>query len=261
MSPFVGLFYIVLFVQIWLCSAFLITHKALPRFDLFASAIGVIFVIGLLAYFSAIKITLSQSLLFQSYSILITIILTALYLGESKYFDITTSSGIKVLMGTLLAFVALWYLLHTGSKKEEKVERIWFLYILVTIIALGVGSFLSISTLKYLMPMETLINQGNLMIPTLFIIATAKKEKLIVSRSKLFLTAANSVFSTVAVIAFYYALQIVPVAKFYPIQQVSLVIITIITGYIFFNERNIFSGKRLLGMGLGLIGIILLVTS
>src|SRR3990170_574191 len=102
MSFSVGLFYIMVFSQVLLYLAFFITHGSLPRFDLNVSAIGVIFVIAFSAYFAAIKISLSQSILFQSYSILVTVILTAIYLGEAKYFDLSTPTGIKVISGTLM---------------------------------------------------------------------------------------------------------------------------------------------------------------
>src|SRR4030067_533543 len=78
--------------------------------------------------------------LFQSYSILVTILLSAVFLGESKYFDIRTFSGIKVVSGTILAFLALWFLLHQKNKKEERLEKKWFYYIAGTILFLGIGS-------------------------------------------------------------------------------------------------------------------------
>ncbi len=45
------------------------------------------------------------------------------------------------------------------------------------------------------------------------------------------------------------------------VQQVSLVVLTMISAVVFYKESSIFSGKRLIGMVMGLLGIMLLVTS
>lgn len=261
MSPFVGLFYIVLFGQIWTFIAYVATSGVLPRWDFSAALPGLIFVISFSAYFAALKISLSQTILFQSYSILVTVILSAIFLGEGRYLDVRTLTGVKVIFGIILAFSALWYLLHVGNKKEERLERKWFYYILIVIIFGGIGSFWSISTLSKLTPMEMLLNQGNLMIAVLLLIMFSQKQNIRIGKRKILLTLINSIFATIAVIAFYNALIFVPVAKFFPLQQVSLVIITIMTGYFFYGEKEIFTGRHLVGMGLGLAGILLLVTS
>ena|SRR3990167_1785505 len=122
-SLFAGLFYITLFAQLFFYVSWVFTSQKLPRYDLYASLSGILIVAGFSFYFAALRISLTQSILFQSYSILITILLSAVFLGESKYFDIRTFTGIKVVSGTILAFLALWYLLHQKNKKEERLEK------------------------------------------------------------------------------------------------------------------------------------------
>lgn len=260
-NPFTALFYIVLFCQIWLWLGFTITYGRWPGFDLTAALTGVILVIGFSAYFAALKINLSQTILFQTYSILVTIILSAIYLGEAKYFDMTTVTGLKVISGIVLAFAALWYLLHSGNKKEERLEKKWFFYMLIVISFLGTGSFFSVSFLAKYTSYELLLNQGNAMIPVFFILSLVKGGGVNVGRKNIYLMVINSVFSSIAVVAFYNALKLVSVAKFYPLQQVLLVIATIFTGVVFYQEKSILTGKHLIGMILGLSGILLLVTS
>lgn len=260
-DPFVGLLYITFFAQIFFYLSFIITTHKLPRFDFLMSLSGILILIGFSAYFLALKISLSQSILFQSYSILVTIVLSAIFLGESKYFDIRTPMGLKVIFGIILAFLALWYLLHQKSKKEEKLEKRWFVYILITIIFMGIGSFISISFIHKYSPLEIFINQTNVTLPFFLLLTLLKKRRLAISKRMLLMTFFNAIVSTIAVIAFYQALLLTPVAKFYPLQQLLLVVLTMFTGVIFFKEAHFFSGKKLLGMLLGFIGMVLLIMS
>lgn len=260
-DPFVGLFYLVMFGFIWLFLYQFLTVREFPQFDLVAGLAGAFFVVTFVAYLSALKISLSQSILFQSYGILITIILTAVFLGEGKYFDITTIAGLKVTGGIILAIVSLWLLLHVGRKKEEKLEKRWFFYILLVILFGGVGSFVSISTIQWLSAQEIIINQSYIMAISLFILIKVFKKNLRIGRQKTLLIFAAEFFACIAVVSFYEMLKYVAVSRILPVQQVSLVVLTMISAVVFYKESNIFSGKRLIGMVMGLVGIILLVTS
>ncbi len=260
-SPFVGLFYIFFFAQLMFYGSFFLFYHTFPRLDLPLAFTGIILFAGFVSYFAALKISLSQSILFQSYSILVTVVLSAVFLGESKYFDLHTATGLKVIMGTALSFVALWFLLHQKSKKQEQLEEKWFVYILSTVVFLGVGSFSAVFFIHRFTPLEVLINQDNVIVPLLLLFAVLRKEKVKIGRRMLQITGVNAVVSTIAAVAFYQALLTTPVAKFYPLQQLSLVIITIFTGVIFYKEKDLFSGTKLVGMVLGLAGMVLLVTS
>lgn len=261
MNPIVGLFYITLFCAIFFYVCFFLLYHSFPRLNLALSLSGSLFVLSILSYFKALKISLSQSILFQSYSILVTVILTAIFLGESKYFDLHTMVGVKVLVGTILSFIALWYLLHQKKKKEEKLEKKWFVYILGTILFGGVGSFVTVSFIHTYTPLEVLINQDSLMTLLLLVLILVRREKLHIGFPMIRATFLNGIASTVAVIAFYQALLITPVAKFYPLQQLLLVIITMFTGVIFYHEKDLFSKQKFIGIALGFVGMVLLITS
>lgn len=260
-TPLAMLFYVLIFSGAGLYFLQFIIYHSLPKFEITLSLTGIILIVAFLAYFSAIKISLSQSILYQSYSILVTIVLAAIFLGEAKYFDLATGTGIKVVAGIVLAFISLWFMLQAKDKKEEKMEKKWFIYILITIFAMGVGSFATISYLHKFTSLEVLINQTNVMIIVVYLLMRWRKEKILIGRKLTQLTLITSIFSLISVVMFYQALSIVPVAKFYPLQQVSLVILTIFTGVVFYKEKSILTGKHLLGMVLGLGGILLLVTS
>ncbi|OGG26007.1 hypothetical protein A2960_05630 [Candidatus Gottesmanbacteria bacterium RIFCSPLOWO2_01_FULL_39_12b] len=255
------LFYLVVFGFLWLYPYHLIATGTYPRFNLMATLPGIIFTVSFVAYLSAIRISLSQTILFQSYSILVTIFLTAVYLGEGKYFDVATVSGLKVIIGIILAIVSLWFLLHVGRKKEELLERRWFLYILLVIFFGGTGSFLSIWFLTNSTPQEMIINQSYSMFILLFVLIKIYRKKLLIGNKATLLIFVSSFFASIAVVSFYEVLKQVAVSKILPVQQVSLVVLTMLSAVIFYKESNIFSGRRLIGMVMGLVGIIMLVTS
>jgi hypothetical protein len=261
LSPFVGLFYISLFAEVFFLLYQGIVVKAPIKLHLEAMSTGIIIVIAFAAYFKALRISLSQSILFQSYSILVTIILSAIFAGELSYFNPMTSSGQKIIGGIVLAFISLNILLHGKSKKDEKLEKRWFMYIIVTILFLGVGSFVSIYLSRLLSPSEVFINQEIVMIPSYLILSLLNKDKLAIDSSLFGVTLVNAFISSIAVIAFYLGILQTKVAIFFPIQQLSLVVLTMISGALFFKETQLFSGKKLFGMVVGFLGMILLTIS
>ena len=260
-DPLVGFFQMMAFSSGWLYFIYGINFQSFPEIDLKVGLTGIFFIAGFIAYLKSVKYSLSQSILFQSYSILVTLILTALFLGEKKYFDISTTVGKKIVAGGVLAVLAIWFLLHFDKKREEKLELRWLFYIVTSIFFFGIGSFSSIYFIRQSSIIWVLIQQLTVMVPILWLLNIFSNKKVILPKKLMMLTFLSSVFSTIAALSFFQALTIVPVAKFLPLQQVSLVIITMFTGILFFKEARFFSSKRLLGMGLGLFGIILLVTA
>ena len=106
-----------------------------------------------------------------------------------------------------------------------------------------------------------LINQTLTMFPMLVFLLIRQKISIKVSVLHFKYILAYSVSSTIAVLVFFQAFRYIAISIFLPMQQVLLVIITMVVGIFYFKEAKIFTGKRLVGMILGLIGIILLVTS
>lgn len=261
MEPVAAFINFAFFGFLWFVMYQLIIVKAMPRIDLTVSATGFIIIIAYISYLKAVKISLSQSILYQSYSIIVTVILAAIFLGEGRYLDIRTGTGVKIVSGIILAFVSLWFLLHVGRKRDELLERKWFYYIAIVIVFFGVSSFFTISFFRVYTPIEVLISQSLPMIFVLPLYQLLVGGKIILKRKQFKTVFLSSIFASIAVVAFYFALMIVPVAKFYPIQQVSLVILTILQGVLFYKEANVFSGNRLVGMIIGMAGIMLLVLS
>ncbi|OGG17834.1 hypothetical protein A3D78_03585 [Candidatus Gottesmanbacteria bacterium RIFCSPHIGHO2_02_FULL_39_14] len=260
-DPLVTNFYFSLFMGLMLLFAHFVKYGFWPEINFRFAATGLLFIIAFVSYLSAVKFSLTQSILFQSYSILVTIILTALFLGEGKYLDISKTIGQKAVGGGLLALVSIWFLLHPDKRREEKLEKKWFFYILMTILFFGIGAFLTLFFIQESNSLTVLTNQTLLMSPVLFLINILTRRKVILDSHLTKMILFATIAATIAVVFFYQALEYVPATNLLPLQQVSLVIITMFTGIIFFKEVRFFSGKRLLGMILGLMGILLLVTS
>lgn len=260
-DPFLGFFYIIFFSGLWLYLVHFALNRNWPRLDLGVAATGAFIVVGFVSYLAAVRISLSQSILFQSYSVLVTMALAAVFLGEFKYFDPTTTAGLKVISGTILAFLSLWFLLHTGKKNEEKVEGKWIVYIILTIVFMGLGSFASVSYLKTFTPLEVLLNQTNMIFLILLALLILQKKRMSVTKKQTVMMLSSSVVSTIAVIAFFEGLRLLPVAKFFPLQQLSLVISTMTIGVIFYKEAHFFTGRKIWGMVLGFAGMVLLITA
>ena len=258
-DPFTGYLHLLGFTSFWMAIFNFIVFRKLLVFDVTVALSGVFFITGFIGYLSAVKYSLSQSILFQSYSILVTVMLTAIFLGEGRYLDVTTITGQKIVGGGVLAFMALWFLLRTDKKSEERLEKKWLIFILITIFSIGVGAFSSLFFIRKYSPVTVIYNQ-TLSFTLLIIVNLLMRKRIFLPKKLTKLTFTGSIFSSIAVLSFFEALKSVPAAKFLPLQQVSLVILTMITSIIFFNEKKFFTGKRLLGMGLGLIGIVLLVT-
>lgn len=260
-DPVISVFYIFYLNTLF----FLILHLFLVgfvfRWNIFTILSGVIFTVSWLTYYKAIKISLSQSILFSSYSIFIVVLLSAIFLGESRYFDITKTAGMQVILGIGLAIIALWYLLHQQRKKEQLLEWRWFMYIILTIITMGVGSFISLYSLKIHTTTDVLINQavGSVSAISLLVLI-GKRSKLNIGKSKFIIMLCSSVATVISIYAFFEAARLAPATILYPVQTVLLVISTMLAGFFIYKEGNMFHGKRLWGLLLGLLGILLLST-
>lgn len=259
-DPFVSILYLFTIDGLFFLILQLFLFGLTFHFNIITIFTGILITFGYIAYYFAVRISLTQSILFGSYSLLITIFLAALFLGESRYFDLTTPTGLKVILGVGIACVALWYLLHEGRKAEVQLEKKWFTFIGMNIVMMGIGSFGSVYALRefHLTTYEVLLNQtiGGLPVVFAWIIYTRKKMKIASSTLRDILI--NSVVTAGAVIAFFELLKVMPSAKIYPIQTVLLIILTMISGVMLYKEGNILKGKRIFGVLFGLVGIILL---
>jgi len=115
--------------------------------------------------------------------------------------------------------------------------------------------------MKQTNPIEVVISQIYLEIPVSLLLLFLLNIKVKIESKKMGLLVTNSIFSTISMMSFYYILLYLPASKLYPLQQVALVIITALLGAVFFGESKNLAGKKLVGMAMGFMGMVLLITA
>lgn len=258
-DPLLSIFYI-----FWINTALfflyhIYLHGFVFRWNIITILSGVIFTASWISYYKAVKISLSQSVLFSSYSLIIVILLSALFLGESRYLDISTLTGLQVISGVALAILAMWYLLHDQRKKDQLLEKKWFLYIIVTIITMGIGSFITLYSLKIMTTTDIFNNQTIGSVPAISLLVFAvRRGKLKLNRVNLSLLVVNSIATVIAVVAFYEAARLAPATILFPVQSVLLTIFTMAVGFVVYKESHMMTKSRVIGLLFGLGGVFIL---
>lgn len=160
LDPLVVFFHTAFWSTVFFTLFYLLRHDSLPIIypEMILFGVSVVLITG--SYLAAIKISLSQTVVFGSYYIVVAMLLTTLFLGEWQLFDPAKISGQKTLIGVFLAFISLVFLLKSSSRKEAIMEQKWVFLIAVVIILNGVITFWSKSFLASHGPLETLISQS-----------------------------------------------------------------------------------------------------
>lgn len=260
-DPFVAFFYFTLFISVWLLIIHFIIYHQFPRLEIDVVLSGIISLVAYASYLKAVSYSLSKSILFQSYSVAVTILLAAIFLHESSLLNPATKEGMRLLGGIFLAFLSLKLLTETHSKKKATDDKRWLMYIILTILFMGLGSFFNVFFVRHMPITSVFVNQAICMVPISFILLWFFKKNIVLSKQNMSLLGITSIAQAVAYVSFFQAATLVSVSKLFPIQQVALVITTMTCGFIFFKERELFSGKKIIGSFLGIIGIILIAGS
>ncbi|OGG13180.1 hypothetical protein A3D77_00460 [Candidatus Gottesmanbacteria bacterium RIFCSPHIGHO2_02_FULL_39_11] len=257
-DPLTAFFYFSLFISVWLFIIHLIIYKEPPRIEPDVVLSGIVSLIGYASYLKAVSYSLSKSILFQSYSVVVTILLAAVFLGEASLLNPAKTEGIKLIIGLLLALFSLKFLMATHSKKVEVQQKKWLFYILLTILFMGLGSFFNVFFVRIMPITSVFTNQALFMVPVSFLLLKLLRKNISLSRNNLSFLTVTSVAQAVAYVSFFKASEMVVVSRLFPIQQVALVITTMICGFIFFKERELVNKHKIIGSILGIIGIILI---
>lgn len=258
LDPYLVMFHTNIWGMVLFSAYYIVRNRLLPPIYFEMMLLGVVFTVSYGFYLTAIRFSLSQSVIFRSYSLAITLLLTAVFLGEWMFFDPLRVSGIKNITGVLLAGISLYTLTATGAKKEQKLERTWLLLILGNIILNGFGSFWSKSFLASHAPAETLLSQyvgGMVVLP---FIMKAKKMSIRISKGYVLQIFILSVLEFFTLILFYEAYRKGPAVLVLPIQALVITIMTTMAGLIIFKETHLYRKEKAWGLGLGLFGALLL---
>lgn len=221
--------------------------------------LGVLFSFGYGSYLMAVKINLSQSTVFSSFYILISLFLGASYLGEWQLLNPLTLTGQKTILGVVLIFISIWLFVVVEKKKEEKSNIRWLIFSLINIIVAGIGTFWGKSFIQNHGPIETLISESLGGLPVLFIINAARKQNFRIAKTDQIVAILDGFIVVLAVTFFYVALKNGPLSLILPIQTIALTIAIVLVGIFFFKETQSLTGRKIAGMILGIAGVILLM--
>jgi uncharacterized membrane protein len=221
--------------------------------------LGILFTVSFGAYLKAARISLTQSVVFGSYYLVITLFLAAIFLGEWKLFDIQNISGIKNILGAVMAFISIYLLMTSGSKKEKMLEKNWIKYISLNIILTGFGTFWSKAFLVNHLPIETLFSQYLGGMPIQVIYNKIKLKKLSVDFTYYPAIILCSLMEVVGLSLYYVAFKEGPAMIILPVQTIMITIFTSLSGLIFFKEAHMFKKEKIWGLVIGIVGVGLLV--
>lgn len=258
-NPFVVFLYVSVFGQVIVLLVYFLRHASLPAFYPEMMFLGALYSLIVGTYLYAIKINLTQTAVFTSYYLLIPMLLSAIFMGEWIYFDVRIPEGQRTIMGIILALISMFLLLHSKSKKEEKMEKTWFLLIGANILLNGIGTFWGKSFIGDHGALETMFSQGMGGIPVILIFLLIQKEKLKLSRSNLFLTFVDSVIVSGQIIFYYAMVKAGPLAIILPVQTLVLTLAVVLIGLFIYNEAHFFTKAKFLGLIAGVVGVVLLM--
>jgi uncharacterized membrane protein len=258
-DPFVAFFYATFWSNIFFFSFYLLRHHSIPIVYPEMLILGALysFIVG--SYMAAIKINLSQTVIFNSYYLVIPLGLAAIFLGEWQLFDPTIFSGQKTLLGIFLAFVSMGLFLSTKSRKEEKIEKKWLMLILFNIIFNGFATYWGKIFITDHGPLETLISQSLGGIPVLFIFNKLRRKSMEISGQNHLLSFIDGFVIFLAVTFYYLAIKNGPLTVVLPIQTLVGTIAIALVGLFLFKEKAQITNKKIWGLILGFIGVVLLI--
>lgn len=256
-------FLVLLVTEIWIgfffLTAYLFINHSLPTIFPDMVIAGGLFIFVIYFYLEAIKISLSKTIILSSFYLLITMGLSAIYLQEWRIFDINTLSGWKNIIGAVFTLFSVYFLVKSHNKKEEKIEKKFFLFISLNILFNGIGTFWIKSILQTQGELEVILSQviGGLMV--LIPVNIIKKNVLKNSGNFHLLALFDGFIIFLVVWTFTVALKNGPAVLVLPIQTVLLTIFIALIGLFIFNEKRNFTFEKKIGLALGLIGVLSLV--
>lgn len=258
-DPFLVLLITEIWVGFFFLTAYLFINHSLP--PIFPSMVfaGGLFIFVIDFYLEAIKISLSKTIILSSFYLLITMGLSAVFLQEWRVFDIHTLAGWKNIIGAVFALSSMYFLLKSHNKKEEKIEKKFFLFITLNILLNGIGTFWIKSILQTQGELEVILSQviGGLLV--LIPINIIKKNTLKKNGNFHLLAFLDGFIIFLAIWTFTVALKNGPTVLVLPIQTILLTIFIALIGLFIFNEKRSFTFEKKIGLVLGIIGVLSLV--
>lgn len=215
--------------------------------DGIAFALGIISSIGLGAYLSAMRHSLSGTAVFTYTAGQIIILLGAfLFFGEWVYFDPSSRQGLINLLSLVIFFVSIMMYAGKGSWTWSKMIALnvavnWvhnmaskgMLSADYTAIRLSIIGYLGASIADY-------------------VLAKTKSQSVLIDRKDIWLGLFQGAIGSLAVLLYFHALTFAPLSFASMLRRVAIMTFTLLAGMFFFGERHA-KPRELIGLGLGVL--------
>lgn len=222
------------------------------------SLIGVVNAFGAYCLWLAYRYSLSKTVLFLPLSGVITIGLAAIFLDETKIYNI------GIFLGVIMLFVAAFLLSRTTNQvnqtTEGKMNIKWLLAVTGVVLIVGVTIFL----MKYFsltIPSATFFiywYSGSFLGVLPIIWFDRKDERKLFQKAAWWLPL-SSIGIVGNLVMVYWAFQLAPVGYVEPIRYFGLAFLPILPGWFIFKEKKGLTKMQILGFILGAIGISLVI--
>lgn len=259
-DPQLFLFYVICYISVEMLLLYLLLYHRMPALYFEMIFLGIVFCISTICLFSAIKISLSQTSLFGTYSIILPMLLAALFLGESKLFDPATVRGARSVIGVISAVISLWLLAKSGMHSKYQVQnRNWLYFILIYIILDGAGQYWNKIFLVDHQPVETLISQNLGFLLFLFLTLKLRKLSFRFPKTEQTWTIIDSLAEVGFAVFLLLSYKLGPISIILPIQKITTIIGGMFLGLFLFGEKGDYTKNKVAGLIIGMAGILILV--
>lgn len=209
----------------------------------------------------ATKIGLAQSIILLPLSGVVTVILSAFFLGEWHLLDPYGKGGILTIIGLLLVLGSVVF--FAISRKQNINSRIiWLFSILSFIFIWGITNFIikyfavHISSYNYLISWYSGAFLGSLVY---FLRGRSGVFKFNFDFKKKLLYLFQALGTVGSMWAIFSSLSLAPATVVFPIYHFLFVVGVVLVALYTFNEKRLFGVKEWVGLGVGLIGVFLLL--
>lgn len=221
--------------------------------------IGILYAIGVSAYYRAVKYSLSKSALAYSFSDLITILLAVIFLGELALLNPFTLKGRKILIGLILAGISIWLIKWKIKRgKKEGTDKDWFRWISIAVLVMGFAVFLAKHFVAKTNPLEGLFFQYLSSFGAIAVFTFKEKKKVILERRQILLCLLVGIFFSTSLATFYLALSKAPITLVMPTWVASQLLLIVGVGLIVFKEKEQMSKREWVGLLTGFVAVLLL---
>lgn len=258
-DPFVVYIYTVIWMTGYLIIYSLFFKHSIPSVYPEMIAMGVLYGVAIASYLKAIKINLSQSVVFTSYYLVIPMVLSAVFLGEYAHFNLQNLSGQKTISGLTLAFISMFLILRSHTRREAKMELTWVFLIITNIVLNGIGTFWGKTFVDKHTLFDTMFSQCLGGIPTVFFISLIGKSKYSLTMRNHLWLALDGLIITLAVVFYYQTVKSGPLTLILPIQTLLGTVAITLVGLVIYKEAQKLEITKIFGLGLGILGVVLLM--